>query len=162
VRAKKKEGDGVPKVPYGSPEYNKAYKEGRVVGQILPDVDVVRSGVTGMDNPVAQGVRSATGKTARGMYDTAKVAGYSVPYTRPFMPTLELAEEVMRKHSMGEDIDAGDMFDAAVILAGAKKYKDATAVGKKMYKGIKRSLDEEIKEERKFAEARMTENKTDS
>ena len=105
-----------------------------------------------MDNPVAQGVRSATGKTARGMYNTAKVAGYAVPYTRPVMPTLELAEEVTRKMAMGEDFDAGDVFDAAVVMFGAKKVKHATSTAKKMYKGIKRGQDEKLKREKEFAE----------
>ena len=152
MRAKKKEGDGLPKVPYGSKEYEQAYKEGRVVGQVLPEVDVVRSGVTGMDNPVAQGARSATGKAARGMYDTAKVAGYASPYTRPVMPTLELAEEVTRKMAMGEDFDAGDVFDAAVVMFGAKKIKHGSTAAKRMYKGIKRGQDEMLKREEEFTE----------
>lgn len=162
MKAKKKEGDGLPKVPYGSKEYEQAYNEGRVVGQTLPEVDVVRSGVTGMDNPVAQAVRSGTDRAARAMYDTAKVAGYAVPYTRPVMPTLELAEEVTRKMSMGEDFDAGDVFDAAVVMFGAKKIKHGSTAAKKMYKGIRRGQDEVTKTEREFAEARMAENKTDS
>ena len=152
MRAKKKEGDGLPKVPYGSKEYEKAYKEGRVVGQILPEVDVVRSGVTGMDNPVAQGARSATDKAARAMYDTGKVAGYAVPYTRPVMPTLELAEEVTRKMAMGEDFDAGDVFDAAVVMFGAKKVKHGSTAAKKLNKAIKRGQDEMNKREKEFAD----------
>ena len=162
MRAKKKEGDDLPKVPYGSKEYRQAYEEGRVVGQILPDVDVVRSGVTGMDNPYVQAVHRGTDRAARVMYDAAKVAGYAVPYTRPFMPTLELAEEMTRKMAMGEDFDAGDVFDAAVVMFGAKKIKHGSTAAKKMYKGIKRGQDEVVKTEREFAEARMTENKTDS
>jgi len=62
-----------------SPEYRKAYEEFRVQGQLLPEIDVVRSGNTTADNPIANAARSYMNTAAQNTFAVGKNMAYFTP-----------------------------------------------------------------------------------
>lgn len=62
-----------------SPEYRKAYEEGRVQGQLLPEIDVVRSGNTTANNPIANAARSSMNTAAQNTFAVGKNMAYFSP-----------------------------------------------------------------------------------